>query len=81
MVETRVAPRFRVLKPAKIESNGLNIPCTIRDLSVTGARVEVSDLDVKIVPPTFDLIVPEDGLTLTCRVVWRNAFRVGVEFV
>ena len=37
MVETRIAPRYRVVKPAQIEYGGDEIPCTVRDLSITGA--------------------------------------------
>jgi hypothetical protein len=79
MVETRIAPRFRVSKPAQIEYGGDKRPCIIRDLSITGAALELGDQSATV-PPAFTLIVPEDGLKLACRVVWRKAFRVGVAF-
>jgi hypothetical protein len=79
MVETRIAPRFRVTKSAQIEYGGDKTPCTIRDLSATGAALELSDLAARI-PAAFTLIVPEDGLKLPCHVVWRTAFRLGVAF-
>ena len=79
MVETRVAPRFRVSKPAQIEHGGDKTFCTVRDLSVTGAALELTGLDA-VVPATFTLIVPEDGLKLPCRVVWQRGFRMGVVF-
>jgi hypothetical protein len=44
MVETRIAPRHRVMKSAKIEYGGDEIPCTIRDLSTTGAALEFPTL-------------------------------------
>jgi len=78
MVETRIAPRHRVMKPAKIEYGGIKTPCTIRDLSVTGDAVEVSELGR--IPATFNLIMPEDRLKLACRVVWRRDYRLGVAF-
>lgn len=78
MVETRIAPRFRVVKPAKIEYGGDKFPCTIRDLSTTGAALELSG-QIRI-PERFNLIVPEDGLILACRLVWRRDFRIGVTF-
>ena len=81
MVETRSAPRFRVAKPARIEDGGFMVACTIRDLSMTGAAVEIADLDTKVIPATFNLVVPEDRLRLSCRVVWRAAFRIGVTFI
>jgi hypothetical protein len=80
MVETRAAPRLRVAKPAKIEDGGFMVACTIRDLSLTGAAVEITDLNTKFIPATFTLVVPEDRLKLACRLVWRAAFRIGVEF-
>jgi len=78
MVETRIAPRYRVTKPAKIDHGGDKIECVIRDISATGAAIEISNL-VRI-PDTFVLIVPEDRLRLNCRVVWRKEFRIGVAF-
>ena len=78
MVETRIAPRVRVAKPAVIEYGGDKIPCTIRDISITGASLEVSQ--AREVPSTFILILSEDRLNLRCRVVWRKDFRLGVAF-
>ena len=78
MVETRIAPRHRVNKAAKIEYGGDKIACTIRDISVTGAALEISGIDR--IPTEFMLIVPEDRLKLPCRVVWRREFRIGVAF-
>src|ERR1700686_4573029 len=72
MVETRAAPRYRVAKPAQIEYGGDKIACTVRDLSITGAALEVSDPTG--IPSKFTLIVPEDGLRLPCRVVRRTDF-------
>ena len=79
MVETRSAPRYRVSKPAQIEFGGDKTPCIIRDLSVTGAALQLSDGSATI-PAVFLLIVPEDNLRLPCRVVWRGAFKIGVAF-
>ena len=79
MVETRIAPRYRVIKSAKIECGGIKTPCVVRDLSTTGAALEISEYGRKI-PASFNLLVPEDGLTLPCRVVWRREFRIGVAF-
>jgi hypothetical protein len=78
MVETRIAPRYRVAKLAKIDHGGDKIGCVIRDISATGAALEISDL-VRV-PGEFVLIVPEDRLKLRCRVVWRKEYRIGVAF-
>ena len=78
MVETRVAPRVRVMKAAKINYGGDKYPCVVRDISSTGAALEFSDL-IRI-PDGFTLIMPDERLKLPCRVVWRRDYRVGVQF-
>jgi hypothetical protein len=75
-----VAPRLRVKKAARIEYGGDKIACIIRDLSVTGAALELNKVDSKVIPMGFTLVVPEDGLKLSCRVAWRTEFRMGVAF-
>ena len=78
MVETRIAPRYRVSKTATIEFVGGAIDCVVRNLSLTGAAIEVSDQAG--IPERFILVMPDDGLRLLCRVVRRTDFRIGVAF-
>ena len=78
MVETRIAIRHRVQKAATIEFGGVAVNCTIRNLSTTGALLELSSA-VRI-PAEFSLVVPGDGLHLPCAVVWRTEYRMGVHF-
>jgi hypothetical protein len=78
MVETRIAPRYRVMKAAKIAFIGGPIDCKVRDISTTGAALEVSS-QIGI-PESFTLVMPDDGLRLPCHVVWRKDFRIGVAF-
>jgi hypothetical protein len=78
MVETRIAPRARVMKPAKIDYGGDKYPCIVRDISSTGAALDFSEL-IRI-PDEFTLILPDGKLKLPCRVVWRKAYRLGVLF-
>lgn len=80
MVETRAAPRHRVMKPAKIELGGFKRDCIIRDLSITGAALEVMDQACASIPKYFNLIVPADNLKLPCAIVWRRGFRIGATF-
>jgi hypothetical protein len=79
MVETRVASRHRVLKAATIEFGGDSIDCVIRDLSTTGAQLEVSN-QTSGIPTKFTLVIPGDALHLPCAVVWRSQYRIGVHF-
>jgi hypothetical protein len=54
--------------------------CRIVDISGTGARLEVNDLDA--VPDQFVLLLSYDGnLRRRCSVVWRSETTIGVEFV
>ena len=78
MRDGRVASRYRVQKSAWIEFGGEKIPCTVRDLSLTGASLEL--LDPKTAPAKFTLVIPEDRLALTCQVVRRTEFRIGIKF-
>ncbi len=77
----RMSPRRRVLKAGIAASNDrhLTTPCTVRDLSATGARLRVEGS--RTVPDTFELIIELDGLEANCQVVWRKANEVGVRFV
>ena len=79
--DARHALRKRVLKGAVAASNErrLTLPCTLRDISDTGARLKVS-ASVTL-PDTFELIVEIDGLEADCEVIWRSASEVGVRFV
>ncbi len=81
MVETRIAPRFKVDKRAVANYGGDKYPCTIRDLSTTGAAIEFPD-PVKSIPiaKAFTLIMPDDGLKLQCHIVWKRDYRMGVTF-
>jgi hypothetical protein len=78
MVEARCDTRHRVLKAGTIEFGGGAIDCTLRNLSSTGAALEV--VSQTGIPANFTLAVPGDGLLLPCHAVWRKAYRIGVGF-
>ena len=79
MDEHRTAPRRRLLKSGRISfGGGAAIDCTIRNLSETGAALEVSS-PVGI-PERFTLVVDADHRHLPCRVIWRKETRIGVHF-
>jgi PilZ domain len=78
VVDTRIAPRYRVSKAGTIEFVGGAINCVVRNLSVTGAAIQVSD--PAGIPESFILVMPDDGLRLPCHIVWRTQFRIGVAF-
>ena len=76
--EHRVAPRRRLLKAGKISFGGGAIDCTVRNLSETGAALEV--ISPVGIPDRFTLVVEADHRHLPCRVVWRKETRIGVHF-
>jgi hypothetical protein len=77
--EHRSAPRHRVLKAATIEFGGGGIDCVVRNISDTGAALEVTS-PVGI-PERFTLVVAQEHGTRLCRVMWRREKRIGVAFV
>jgi hypothetical protein len=78
MQNKRAALRQRVLKSASIEFHGGVIDCVVRNVSETGAALEVaSPLGI---PETFNLVIPGDHSSRPCKVAWRKDKRIGVAF-
>ena len=79
--EKRGAPRRRVLKAGIMAycDRHCTLPCTVRDISATGARLR-SDSAVNA-PDRFELIIELDGLEAECEVVWRKGDDMGVRFL
>ena len=78
MEERRVKPRHRILKAGTIEFTGQLIPCTVKNLSTSGASVEVNS--PLWFPDRFVLAVASEGWRKPCRVIWRAKRRIGVTF-
>ena len=72
----RASPRKRVLKAGTIEFGGGAITCMIRNMSDTGAMLDVAT-PIGI-PDHF--ILRADGCCMPCRVVWWKEKRIGVVF-
>jgi hypothetical protein len=70
MDEKRALARKRVLKAGTIEFGGSAIHCTVRNLSTTGAALDVPS-PVGI-PEKFHLVLSSDALRFACRVAWRK---------
>ena len=69
----------RILKGAHIafKGHGATIDCTVRNLSNRGACLKVEN-SIGI-PDSFDLVL-DNASVRSCRVIWRNAMQIGVEF-
>ncbi len=71
--------RLRTLKGAQIVFKGhvAVIDCVVRNLSDRGAYLNVeSPIGI---PNSFDLVLDHVSV-LDCRVTWRKATQIGVEF-
>jgi hypothetical protein len=71
--------RRRALKRARIAFKGrwATIDCTIHNLSDRGACLNVESYIG--IPDTFDLVL-DHAPVRSCRVAWRRAKEIGVEF-
>ena len=78
MDERRAAPRRRVLKTGTIEFGGEAITCIVRNLSASGAGIELNS--PLWFPDRFVLAVASEGWRKPCRLVWRHDKRIGVAF-
>jgi hypothetical protein len=74
----RASSRHRVLKAGSIEFNGGTIDCVVRNVSDTGAALEVaSPLGI---PQAFNLVITGNRNIYRCEVKWRTETRIGVAF-
>ena len=78
MENHRIAPRHRILKAGTIEFSGDALPCTVRNISATGAAVEI--ISPLWFPDRFMLCIQSDGLRKACHIVWRKDKRIGIAF-
>jgi hypothetical protein len=78
MDEKRKSIRRRVLKSATIEFDIGAYSCAVRDLSNTGAALDVPH--AVALPHEFHLVLETDQARRHCRVIWRKENRLGVEF-
>jgi hypothetical protein len=78
IIEKRAAPRYRVLKRGTLAFGGVGIDCTVRNLSATGARVDIAS--AVGVPSNFILVIEADQFIRRCRPVWSNERQLGIAF-
>jgi hypothetical protein len=77
-MERRAGPRKPVLMSGAIEFAGSTINCLIRNISISGAALDVTNpLDI---PEHFNLFFKADGTHIPCHVIWRQAEQIGVAF-
>ena len=78
--DARSAPRIRSFLRGEVShSNGAQrAECVIRDISETGARVQISS--AINIPEHFELFIPQRNRRDKARLVWRSGEEVGLVF-
>ena len=66
-----------MLKSGKIHLGKHAIPCTVRNLSETGACLQVQT--TAGLPSNFEFSMP-DRPARTCQTIWRDDTKIGVRF-
>jgi hypothetical protein len=80
MSERRRTTRLRTFKGGSIIFGvAPPIDCIIRNMSQIGAALEVQS--TVGIPDDFILLIKPGFVKRRCRVVWRSAGRLGIEFV
>jgi PilZ domain len=80
-MERRATQRRRVLKGGSIEFDGRTVECVLRNISATGAALQVDRW--LCIPHEFKLNVPHGEIhqiRQNCRVVWRKEALIGLAF-
>ena len=77
MDERRAKRRGRTLKSGKIILGKRAVPCTVHNLSETGARLKVQTTFG--IPATFEFSMPGQP-TRICKVAWLDDTTIGVQF-
>ena len=75
-MEKRKAPRHRVFKVGTIEFGCSAFSCVVRDRSDVGAKLDVPGL----IGITDQFVLVTDNSRHPCRVEWREAREIGIEF-
>jgi hypothetical protein len=78
LMEKRNTERHEIHKAGTISFQGSSIACTVRNISIGGAKLEVQS-GVRI-PDSFDLTIDAEEDARQCDVVWRTDRQIGVSF-
>jgi hypothetical protein len=78
-VDRRQPPaRKRILKSGKILLGKHPVPCAVRNISETGACLQVQT--TAGIPSRFEFVIADEPAR-TCKIIWRNETKVGVMFI
>ena len=76
--DKRQTARRKVLKTGKIHFGKSREVCTVRDMSATGASLELArQINV---PDYFTLVLEMESAARKCTLVWRKGLQLGIRF-
>jgi hypothetical protein len=80
MVEKRKNSRSRSLLAGRIVVGGSSVfYCLVRNYSSTGAKLVLDTITQT--PDELTVQIPQQGLSVRARVVWRRGLAIGVRFL
>ena len=79
MEEKRKHQRTEVDEPAYVSAGGSVMRCTVRNISLEGAAIDVEN--AAYVPQQFRLVMANDSSVRDCIIAWIQQNRIGVSFV
>jgi hypothetical protein len=78
MMEKRAVPRHKVFKHGTLAFYGGTVDCTVRNISASGARVDIAS-SISL-PHAFTLVIESYNLLRRCHAVWSREQQIGVAF-
>ena len=78
MMEKRTTDRTTVSIPGRLIGERLNTPCTIIDVSPTGARLQIEP--GLFLPKQVTVRARDWGPDRVVQIVWRNKTQIGIRF-
>jgi PilZ domain len=80
-VDPRRSPRVRTFLQARVSygDGAISTACTVNQLSDIGARINIPA--AFSLPDTFEIAIPQRGISRRVKLVWRKDDQAGVDFV
>jgi hypothetical protein len=80
-IEGRRSPRVRTFLQARVSyrDGAISTTCTVNQLSDVGARITIAG--AFSLPDTFEIAIPQRGISRRARLIWRKDDQVGIDFL
>jgi hypothetical protein len=78
-VEARRSIRVVLQARASYGDGAISTQCTVNELSDSNARINIASSFS--LPETFDISIPQRGISCRARLVWRRGDQAGIDFL